>query len=44
VTIRIDESGSTRIKVNRSAIATIVTEKEGQDGKNKETVSDTNDK
>ncbi len=44
VTIRIDESGSTRVKINRSAIATIVSDKESSDGKNKETVSDTKDK
>ena len=43
VTIRIDENGTTRMKVNRSAIATIVSEKESQDGRDKETVSDTKD-
>ena len=43
VTIRIDENGTTRMKINRSAIATIVSEKEGQDGRDKETVSDTKD-
>ena len=43
ITIRIDESGSTRVKINRSAIATIVSDKEGQDGKHKESVSDPND-
>jgi preprotein translocase subunit YajC len=36
VTIRIDESGNTRVKINRSAIATIVSDKDGQDGKSKE--------
>lgn len=41
VTIRIDENGTTRMKINRSAIATIVSEKESQDGSHKETVSDT---
>ncbi len=44
VTIRIDENGNTRIKVNRSAIATVVSDKESQETKNKETVSDTKDK
>jgi preprotein translocase subunit YajC len=43
VTIRIDENGTTRVKINRSAIATIVSEKESQDGKHKETVTDTKD-
>lgn len=43
VTIRIDENGTTRMKINRSAIATIVSEKESQDGKDKETVSHTKD-
>jgi preprotein translocase subunit YajC len=40
ITIRIDESGSTRVKINRSAIATIVSDKEGQEGNHKESVSD----
>lgn len=51
VTIRIDESGTTRVKINRSAIATIVSDKDAQTekhgekhgGKHKETVSDTKD-
>lgn len=42
VTMRIDDS--TRMKINRSAIATIISDKESQDGKNKETASDTKDK
>ena len=41
VTIRIDESGTTRVKINRSAIATIVSDKEGSNGKQKESVSET---
>jgi len=36
LTIKIDESGTTRIKINRSAVLTVITEKttssEGQDG------------
>jgi len=36
LTIKVDESGTTRIKINRSAVATVITEKttssEGQDG------------
>jgi preprotein translocase subunit YajC len=43
ITIRIDEQGTTRVKINRSAIAAIVSDKEGQDGKQKENVSDTKD-
>ena len=43
ITIRIDESGSTRVKINRSAIATIVSDKEGQEGKHKESISDPKD-
>jgi preprotein translocase subunit YajC len=43
ITIRIDESGSTRVKINRSAIATIVSDKEGQEGNHKESVSDPKD-
>ena len=43
VTIRIDENGTTRVKINRSAIATIVSEKESQDGKSKESVPETKD-
>ncbi len=41
ITIRIDESGSTRVKINRSAIATIVTDKESQDGGSKDASSET---
>ena len=41
VTIRIDENGTTRMKINRSAIATIVSDKESPEGKSKETVSET---
>lgn len=44
VTIRIDESGTTRVKINRSAIATIVSEQEGPKSTNKEIGSDTKDK
>ena len=44
VTIKIDESSNTRVKLNRSAIATIVPDKESSDKKHKETVSDTKDK
>ncbi len=44
VTIRIDESGTTRVKVNRSAIATIVSDKEAQQTTSKEIGSDTKDK
>ena len=43
ITIRIDESGSTRVKINRSAIATIVSDKEGQEGNHKESVSNPKD-
>jgi preprotein translocase subunit YajC len=43
ITIRIDESGSTRVKINRSAIATIVSDKEGQEGNHKESISDPKD-
>lgn len=43
VTIRIDENSNTRVKINRSAIATIVNEKENETGKQKEVVSDTKD-
>lgn len=41
VTIKIDDN--TRMKINRTAIATIVADKESQEGKNKENVSDTKD-
>lgn len=41
VTIRIDENGTTRVKLNRSAIATIVSDKQGQDGNQKESLSET---
>ena len=41
VTIRIDESGATRIKINRSAIATIVSDREGQSVSQKESLSET---
>jgi preprotein translocase subunit YajC len=44
VTIRIDENSNTRIKINRSAIAKVISDKEGQETKHKETVSDTKDK
>ncbi len=37
VTVRIDENGNTRVKINRSAIATIVSDKDGQDAKPAET-------
>ncbi len=43
VTIRIDENANTRIKVNRSAIAKVISDKEDQETKHKETVSDTKD-
>ena len=43
ITIRIEESGSTRVKINRSAIATIVSDKEGQEGNHKESVSNPKD-
>ena len=43
VTIKIDESGATRVKINRSAIATIVSDKEGGEGKNREAVSEMKD-
>ena len=41
VTIRIDENGTTRVKINRSAIATIVSDKDGQSGSQKESLSET---
>jgi preprotein translocase subunit YajC len=44
VTIRFDESSNARVKVNRTAIATVVSDKESQETKHKETVSDTKDK
>lgn len=44
VTIRIDEQSNTRIKVNRSAIMNVVSDKEGQETNHKETVSITKDK
>jgi preprotein translocase subunit YajC len=44
VTIRFDESSNARVKVNRTAIATVVSDKESQETKLKETVSDTKDK
>lgn len=44
VTVRIDENGNTRIKLNRSAIAKVVSDKESQETKDKETVSDTKEK
>lgn len=43
VTIRVDENGNTRLKLNRSSIAKIVSAKESSDGSNKETDSDTKD-
>jgi len=43
VTIRIDENSNTRIKINRSAIASVVSDKESQASNHKETVSDTKD-
>ena len=43
VTIRIDENGTTRMKINRSAIATIVSDKQSQDGSVKEPISETKD-
>ena len=42
VTVRIDDN--TRIKLNRSAIATVISEKESEDGNSKESASDTKDK
>ncbi len=44
VTIRFDESSNARVRVNRSAIATVVSDKESQETKHKEIVSDTKDK
>lgn len=44
VTIRIDESSNARIKLNRTAIAAVVVEKESQETKHKETDSVTKDK
>ncbi len=45
VTIRVDEGGNTRIKVNRSAIATILGDgKENRETQDKETALTTNDK
>ncbi|MGI9472284.1 MAG: preprotein translocase subunit YajC [Rubripirellula sp.] len=43
VTIRIDENGNARLRVNRSSIAKIVSPKESADGSNKESASDTKD-
>ena len=42
VTIRIDDN--TRMKLNRTAIASIVTDRESQDGSSKEAVLDAKDK
>ncbi|MCG8651226.1 MAG: preprotein translocase subunit YajC [Pirellulales bacterium] len=45
ITIRIDESSNTRIKVNRSAIASVLNDgKENKDSKDKETSTTTKDK
>ena len=44
VTVRIDEQSNTRIKVNRSAVLSVISDKAGQETKHKETVSDTKDK
>jgi preprotein translocase subunit YajC len=44
VTIRIDESSNARVKLNRSAIASIVVDKESQESKHKEPDSVTKDK
>ena len=44
VTIRIDENSNTRIKINRSAIASVVSDKESQASANKETATETKDK
>ena len=41
VTIRIDESGNTKMKINRTAIATIINDKESADGAVKEPDSET---
>ena len=43
VTLRIDENGNTRIKVNRSAIARVGSVKDGQDSSGKDSASDTKD-
>lgn len=43
VTLRIDENGNTRIKVNRSAIARVGSVKDGQDSSGKDSASETKD-
>ena len=44
VTIRIDENSNTRVKINRSAIARILSEPENEGAKSKETAADANGK
>jgi preprotein translocase subunit YajC len=44
VTIRIDENSNTRIKINRSAIASVVSDKESQAAGNKEAATETKDR
>lgn len=44
VTIRIDENSNARIKINRSAIASVVSDKESQSAGNKEAITETKDK
>ena len=44
VTIRIDENSNTRIKINRTAIARILSEPENAGAKSKEAAADANGK